>query len=197
MAEGKRLFMGGFAAGMLALLVLASPARGAFVTLPNPVPLTEKSLDLLRKANPADAPQWQLVVFGFTRCEDICPRSLENLSRLVKLAREEKVGLGGVFVSVDPDRDTDIVLERYTAPLGENTGYLRLEGEELERFKGQFGVEAVFYNKNKGNEFFYQVDHSSTAFVIDPAGRIRLVFDALEDVGSAEKMLRDNQDFFQ
>ena len=38
---------------------------------------------------------------------------------------------------------------------------------------------------------------SSTAFFIDPAGRIRLVFDALEDVSSAEKMLRENQAFFQ
>lgn len=182
--------------GLLAL-VFASNAQGAFVKLPNPVPLSDDSLALLRNASPSGAQAWKLVVFGFTHCSDICPRSLESLSRLVKIAGEKEIGLDGIFVSIDPDRDTESVLERYTGPFGENTSYLRLDDQKLDRFKDQFGVEAVFYTKNPGNKLFYQVDHSSTAFFVDPAGRIRLVFDALEDFSSAEKMLRENQAFFQ
>ena len=186
-----------FIAGLLGVLALATNAQGAFVTLPIPVPLGPEAIELIHNAGEAETKQWKLVVFGFTRCSDICPRSVENLSKLVRIASDKKISMGGVFVTIDPDRDTDSVLDRYTAPFGENTTFLRLQDAALERFKNEFGVEAVFYTKNQGNAFHYQVDHSTTAFFIDPAGRIRLVFDALEDVSSAEKMLRENQAFFQ
>ena len=186
-----------FIAGLLGVLALATNAQGAFVTLPIPVPLGPEAIELIHDAGEADNKQWKLVVFGFTRCSDICPRSVENLSKLVRIASDKKISMGGVFVTIDPDRDTDSVLDRYTAPFGENTTFLRLQDGALERFKNEFGAEAVFYTKNQGNAFHYQVDHSSTAFFIDPDGRIRLVFDALEDVGSAEKMLQENQAFFR
>ena len=182
--------------GLLVLLA-ANNAQAAFVKLPNPVPLSADSLETLRNASPSGPEAWKLVVFGFTRCSDICPRTLETLSRLVEIAGQKDIGLDGIFVSIDPDRDTETVLERYTGPFGKNTSYLRLEDEALERFKDQFGVEAVFYTKNPGNSLFYQVDHSTTAFFVDPAGRIRLVFDALEDFSLAEKMLQENRGFFQ
>ena len=137
------------------------------------------------------------MVFGFSHCKDVCPRSLQTLGLLIDIAAAESIGLDGVFVTVDPDRDTETALKRYTAPLGEKASYLRLEGETLDRFKDQFGVEAVFYTKNRGNEFHYQVDHSSTAFLIDPTGQIRVVFDALEDVDAAAQMLREKQEFFR
>ena len=197
MLQSKTILAHGIAVGALAFIALASNAQGAFVKLTHPVPLGDESLDLLRSSGEASEEQWKLVVFGFTKCSDICPRSAENLSKLVRIAGEKKIRLGGVFVTIDPDRDTDTVLDRYTTPLGDNTSFLRLDGETLDRFKNEFGVEAVFYTKNKGNQFHYQVDHSSTAFFIDPSGRIRLVFDALEDIGSAEKMLQENQAFFQ
>ncbi len=197
MAQANPSAIRAFAAGLVGALALSTAAHGAFVTLPIPVPLGQEAIDLIRDAGEADDKQWKLVVFGFTRCSDICPRSVENLSKLVRIASDKKINMGGVFVTIDPDRDTDSVLDRYTAPFGENTTFLRLQDGALERFKNEFGAEAVFYTKNQGNAFHYQVDHSSTAFFIDPGGRIRLVFDALEDVGSAEKMLQENQAFFR
>ncbi|MDG2335196.1 MAG: SCO family protein [Myxococcota bacterium] len=197
MKHANRLVIRGLVAGMLGSLLLSSSAQGIFVTLPSPVPIGQESMDLIRNTGDADDQQWKLVVFGFTRCSDICPRSVENLSRLVKIANDKRIRLGGVFVTIDPDRDTDSVLDRYTAPFGKKTTFLRLEDAALDRFKNTFGVEAVFYTKNQGNAFHYQVDHSSTAFFVDPDGQIRLVFDALEDIASAEKMLQENQAFFQ
>jgi len=185
------------AAPLVALLAMTSDANAVFVTLPNPVPLQNESINLLRNSSTVDGDEWKLVVFGFSHCRDICPRSLQTLGLLVGIAASKNIELDGVFVTVDPDRDTDKVLTRYTAPLGEKASYLRLEGEVLDRFKDQFGVEAVFYTKNRGNEFHYQVDHSSTAFLIDPNGKIRVVFDALEDVDAAAQMLREKQDFFE
>ena len=181
----------------LAVMSFQSSARAVSITLEQPVPLGAESIELLRKVSVEDSDQWKLIVFGFTHCSDVCPMSLANFSRLVKIAAEREINLDGAFVTVDPDRDTDAVLSGYTKHFGRNISYLRLEGEALERFKDEFGVEAVFYTKNAGNKFNYQVDHSSTAFLIDPDGRIRVVFDALEDADSIAKMLRDNQGFFK
>ncbi|MCW5599536.1 MAG: SCO family protein, partial [Nitrosomonas sp.] len=74
--------------------------------------------------------------------------------------------------------------------------YLRLEGEELEHFKETFGVEVIFYTKNAGNQLNYQVDHSTSAFLIDPVGQIKIIFDALEDVLPIAKMFRENKELF-
>lgn len=179
------------------LFFIQSTLYAATIILPRPVLLQADTLAHLRQAQPTGNEQWQLVVFGFTHCKDICPASLANLSMLVKAANNEQIKIRGIFVTVDPDRDTDARLATYTQNFGSNIAYLRFEGEALERFKATFGVEAVFYTKNAGNQHHYQVDHSTTAFLIDPAGRIRVIFDALEDVAHVAKLFRENKVLFE
>ena len=186
-----------FALASLCILTLALRSEAVSVTLPNPVPLKSETVELLRALTSEDSDQWKLVAFGFTRCTDVCPKTLGTLSRLVKIATEKNVALDCVFVTVDPDRDTAPVFARFAAPHGRKISFLRLEDDALGRFKDEFGVEAVFYTKNEGIKFHYQVDHSSMAFLIDPAGRIRVVFDALEDADSVAKMSREDRKFFE
>lgn len=178
------------------LLFTQTSIQAATVILPRPVPLQTETITHLRQAHTGASNQWQLVVFGFTHCKDICPMSLANLSMLVRTAASEQIKLEGTFVTVDPDRDSDAILASYTKSFGSDIAYLRFEGEELERFKATFGVETVFYTKNAGNQSNYQVDHSTSAFLIDPAGRIRVIFDALEDAASVAKMFRDKKELF-
>jgi len=186
-----------FSVASLCILTLAVRAEAVSVTLANPVPLKSETIEVLRELTSEDSDQWKLVAFGFSRCKDVCPKTLGTLSRLVKIASEKEVELDCVFVTVDPDRDTAPVLHRFAAPHGRKISFLRLEDDALGRFKDEFGVEAVFYTKNEGNKFHYQVDHSSMAFLIDPGGRIRVVFDALEDSDSVAKMLREDPEFFE
>lgn len=187
-----------FLAGVAILLLFSQAnAQAATVILPRPVPLEAETTGHLRHAHPGEKNQWQLVVFGFTHCKDVCPVSLANLSMLVNAAAAEQIKLDGTFVTVDPDRDTNEILSSYTQSFGSNIAYLRFEGEELERFKATFGVEAVFYTKNAGNKLNYQVDHSTSAFLIDPAGKIRVIFDALKDAPKIAKLFRDNKELFK
>lgn len=171
--------------------------NAATVILPRPVPLRVETMAHLRQAHAGEGNQWQLVVFGFTHCKDVCPMSLANLSMLVKAAAAEEIKLDGTFVTVDPDRDTNAILSSYTKSFGSNIAYLRFEGEELERFKATFGVEAVFYTKNAGNKLNYQVDHSTSAFLIDPEGKIRVIFDALKDASNIAKIFHENKELFK
>jgi protein SCO1/2 len=185
---------------MLAILLLAASAgsEAAAVLLHRPIPLLPEAAAQLNQVHAGKDPRmWQLVVFGFAHCKDVCPTSLANLSMLVKAAAAERIRLDGIFVTIDPDRDTDAVLSRYIKAFGTDLGYLRLEGGELERFKTAFSVETAFYTKNAGNMLNYQVDHSTTAFLIDPAGNIRVIFDALTDATDIEDLFRMNRTLFE
>lgn len=185
------------AAIIIFLLFTQANANAAIVILPRPVALQAETISYLRQAHASESNRWQLVVFGFTHCKDVCPMSLANLSMLVKAAAAEQIKLDGTFVTVDPDRDTNAILSSYTKSFGSNIAYLRFEGEELERFKATFGVEAVFYTKNAGNKLNYQVDHSTSAFLIDPEGKIRVIFDALKDTANIAKIFRENKELFK
>ena len=187
-----------FPAALAAFLLFAHTSiEAATVVLPRPIPLLPETIAQLKQSRADKDPQWQLVVFGFTHCKDVCPASLSNLSLLVKAAADENIRLGGIFVTVDPDRDTNDILSRYTKAFGSELAYLRFEGEELERFKATFSVETAFYTKNAGNMQNYQVDHSTTAFLIDPAGNIRVIFDALTDATDIEDLFRRNRTLFE
>ena len=191
----KRLVIATLVAHALTL-AMAGNASAVMVELPEPVSVRPESLKLLRDASGTDRDEWKLVAFGFTRCKNICPMLIANVSWLMKIAGEEGIPLDGVFVTVDPDRDSDAVLSRFTAPHGDGMSFVRLEGEALDSFKDEFGVEAVFLTKNAGNRVHYQVDHSSMGFLIDPAGRIRVVFDTIDDTKRMVEKLRENPDFF-
>lgn len=179
------------------LALAQTDARAVAITLTRPVALQAETIRHLEQANTTNTDQWKLVVFGFTQCKDICPISLANLSMLVKTAASEQIGISGIFVTVDPDRDTEAILSGYTKSFGSDIAYLRFEGEALERFKNAFEVEVIFYTKNAGNQTSYQVDHSTTAFLIDPAGRIRVIFDALKDAADVAKIFQDNKGLFK
>ena len=178
------------------LLFIQTNITAAPLVLSRPVPLQAETIAHLKQAHASKGDQWQLVVFGFTHCKDICPTSLANLAMLIRAADDEQIKLNGTFVSIDPDRDTGAALSDYTKSFGPGIAHLRLEDEELEQFKATFGVEVAFYTKNEGNQVNYQVDHSTTAFLIDPEGRIKVMFDAVLDATSVADMFQENKELF-
>ena len=177
-------------------LLIQLDVQSATVILTRPITLQDNVISLLNKGHEPEKEQWKLVVFGFVHCKDVCPISLANLALIVRAAAQEKINLDGIFVTIDPDRDTANVLSQYTENFGPNVGYLRLEGEKLDSFKATFGVETIFYTKNEGNLSHYQVDHSTSAFLIDPEGRIRVMFDALKDANNIAHLFVDKRTLF-
>ncbi len=190
-------WVSGFQGAMVAVLFLIQTGlMAAPLVLPRPVPLQAEIIAQIEQAQTSERGQWQLVVFGFTRCKDVCPTSLGNLHMLIQAASGEKIDMNGTFVSIDPDRDSAAALSSYTERFGSDIAYLRFEGEVLERFKAAFGVEVAFLTKNEGNMQNYQVDHSTTAFLIDPAGRIKVMFDAVKDAAGVAELFKNNRELF-
>ncbi len=113
-----------------------------------------------------------VVFFGFTPCPDVCPTALSDLSEIKKQLGPDGDKLQGVFITVDPERDTPEVLKAYVGNF--DPGFVALRGslDELERVKQEFKIHAKkVEGKTPGA---YTMDHTAASFVYDTQGRLRL-----------------------
>ncbi len=113
-----------------------------------------------------------VVFFGFTQCPDVCPTSMAELVEVKKALGAQGEKLQGVFVSVDPERDTQEVLKAYMANFDPGFVALRPEPERLAATTKDFKVYAKKVPSTQPG--FYTVDHSAGSYVYDPQGRLRL-----------------------
>lgn len=113
-----------------------------------------------------------VIFFGFTQCPDVCPTTLAELAQARKLLGADGARVQGVFVSVDPARDTPEVLKAYVASFGDDFVALRGSDDEIKAAAKQF---KIFYNKVPGKtEGSYTIDHTAGSYVLDAQGRVRL-----------------------
>lgn len=113
-----------------------------------------------------------LLFFGYTGCPDMCPTTLALLAGTMKELGEDAGKVQGLFVTVDPKRDTPQLLAQYVPAFYPT--FLGLYADEattertVREFKG-------YFHANRPNEHgSYTVDHSAQVYVFDPAGRLRL-----------------------
>ena len=111
------------------------------------------------------------VYFGYTFCPDVCPTALINLAQAFTLltpAELEKAK--GLFISVDPERDTLDVLKVYVPYF--HPAFTGLSGSsgEIAQVARQYGAR---YMKQKPNsDGMYPVDHSSFTYLIGRDGKL-------------------------
>ena len=113
-----------------------------------------------------------VVFFGYTQCPDVCPTTLAALREV-----RDKLGPDGdrlqvLFVTVDPERDTEQLLAVYVPAFHPDFLGLRGDAEATAKVAKEF---KIFYNKNTGTTpTSYTVDHSAGVYIFDPQGRVRL-----------------------
>lgn len=112
-----------------------------------------------------------LVFFGYTSCPDVCPLELSLISRVLSHYGTNNL-VQGLFVSIDPKRDTLERLREYVGHFG--NGLLGLTGSEqqLEEFTRYFRAS---YKVTYDEDDVRQVNHSSNLYVLDKQGRIDTV----------------------
>ncbi|HYW58542.1 MAG TPA: SCO family protein [Polaromonas sp.] len=113
-----------------------------------------------------------IVFFGFTQCPDVCPTSMAELAEIKKLLGKDGDRLQGLFVTLDPERDTQEVLKAYMANFDATFLALRPELEKLPQLAKDF---KIFYKKVDGKTpTSYTLEHSAGSYVFDQQGRVRL-----------------------
>jgi protein SCO1/2 len=112
-----------------------------------------------------------VLFFGFTQCPDVCPTTLAEMAKVVKALGADGGKVQVLFVSVDPERDTQTLLAQYVTAF--DPAFLGLRGD-AEATRAAAREFKVYVQKQPRKDGGYSVDHSAGTFVLDGQGRLRL-----------------------
>ena len=110
--------------------------------------------------------------FGYTHCPDICPVTLSTLNNVTKELGNDGDKVRVIFVTVDPERDTQAELKKYVTFF--NKDFIGLTGtpEEIKNVSDSY--HAFYIKEETGSEPGYLMGHTSSVYLINPDGRITL-----------------------
>lgn len=115
-----------------------------------------------------------LLFFGYTHCPDVCPTTMFELKKMMKLLGEKAKDVQVLFVTVDPERDTQEVMAKFVPSFDPSFIGLRGSLQETAETLGNF---KIFFAKVPGKTADdYTIDHSGGIYVFDGKGKIRLYF---------------------
>lgn len=112
---------------------------------------------------------WLLVFFGYTSCPDVCPTTLATLSEAFARLGPDAQKVRGLFVTLDPKRDTPEVLKAYMANFNPRITAATGTNDQLagatRAFRVRYEIEG---DVNKGQ---YTISHPVALMLFDPHGR--------------------------
>ncbi|VAX11279.1 Cytochrome oxidase biogenesis protein Sco1/SenC/PrrC, thiol-disulfide reductase involved in Cu(I) insertion into CoxII Cu(A) center [hydrothermal vent metagenome] len=117
--------------------------------------------------------KWSFVFFGYTHCPDVCPVTLGVMSATVNSLEKTSdltPELQGIFISVDPDRDSPEHLKQYTSYF--HPKFIGATGTTAQIDAITRQMMALYAIHNEESKEHYLVSHNSTVFLIDPRGRL-------------------------
>lgn len=108
------------------------------------------------------------VFFGFTHCPDVCPMTLQRLALM-----RQKIGpafdqLQVLFITLDPDRDTRLVLGDYMSAQPIAVTGLTGPHSAVDAAAHNFGI---FRERIAIPGQGYTIDHTASLFLLDREGR--------------------------
>ena len=113
-----------------------------------------------------------VMFFGYTQCPDVCPTTLATLSATMKALGPDADRVQVLFVTVDPERDTQALLAQYVPAFDPRFVGLYGDAAATERVAKEFKV--LFQKQPGATPGSYTVDHSAGVYMFDPQGRLRL-----------------------
>lgn len=116
-----------------------------------------------------------LIYFGYTFCPDICPTTLAEIVKVRRDMAERADEAAFVFISVDSERDTPELLERYLTAFDEQIIGLSGDDATLDEIGPEYGLH---YEKRvvEGTSADYLIDHTTPSYLIDSAGQLVTIY---------------------
>jgi protein SCO1/2 len=112
--------------------------------------------------------KWLLVYFGYTYCPDACPTALNDMAEALAELDGLRARVQPLFITIDPERDTQAVLKPYVAAFDAGIGGLTGSAEQIAKVAREYRIE---YRRDGATGGAYGMAHSSAIFLIDPNGR--------------------------
>lgn len=128
------------------------------------------------------------IFFGFTRCAEVCPTTLQSMALLRKKLGSEGDKLNLVFVSLDPEHDKPSDIGQYLSLFG--TPIIGLTGSQTELAQIVKAYH-IYYKKVPIEGGDYVIDHTANVFLMGADGRFVGALSHGEDTAVAlEKVKR-------
>ena len=125
-----------------------------------------------------------LLFFGFTQCPDQCPTALARAAQVKQLLGAQVDKLQVFFVTIDPERDSPVVLRAYTRAF--HPDFLGLRGDLSTTMQTAQDFKVFFAKVPTGSN--YTMDHTVVTCAFDPRGNLRL---AVRHAQSADSVAAD------
>jgi protein SCO1/2 len=127
-----------------------------------------------------------VIFFGYLRCPDACPAELFKLAQVMKELGRVSDHILVLFVTLDPQRDTPALLKSYVT--GFDARFIGLSGAPAQTDEAAANFHVDYAQIRAGAD--YTVDHSTSTFLIDGRGRLRLVGAMSSSIGDLVHDLR-------
>ena len=124
--------------------------------------LTDHTGKVVTQADFADKPM--VVYFGYTFCPDVCPTTLADMIIWTEALGEEADKLHYLFVTVDPERDTQELMEGYVTVFFDRLVGLRGTQEQTDSIIKAYRVYAKKVEDTDGGD--YLMDHTASVYLM-------------------------------
>jgi protein SCO1/2 len=109
-----------------------------------------------------------LIFFGYTHCPDVCPTSLFEISEVLRALGKDSDKVNAVFISVDPERDTQAAMKDYLSSFDPHLEGLSGDPAETAKVITSYRVYAKKVPTKDGD---YTMDHTALIYLMDRDGR--------------------------
>ncbi len=112
-----------------------------------------------------------LIFFGYTYCPDICPTELSSLAWVLSSLDEDADKVVTLFITIDPDRDTEEKLKQYVPFYSPDLIGLTGSLDEVNKVADAYHVQRKIHHHEDADKN-YLVDHSANLYVVDGNGKL-------------------------
>ncbi len=113
-----------------------------------------------------------MLFMGYTHCPDMCPTTLAKMAAAVGKLGKDGDRVQGLFMTLDPKRDTPDILAQYVPAF--HPTFLGLYADEQGTAQTAGDFKLFFKAQKPDSSGNYTVDHNTAIYVFDTKGRLRL-----------------------
>ena len=107
-----------------------------------------------------------LVFFGYTHCPDVCPATLSEISSVFKVLGPKETARA-IFITVDPERDTPVVMRDYLTSFDPRITGLSGSSDAIKKVEDEYKAYAKAVPDKDGT---YSMDHTAITYLMDKHG---------------------------
>ncbi len=145
-------------------LMLPRASGNASSGVGGPFALTDENGQTITQAALKGHPT--LVFFGYTHCPDVCPATLAEISSVFKVLGPNAAAKA-MFITVDPERDTPVVMKDYLTSFDPRITGLTGAPDAIKKVEDEYKAYAKAVPDKDGT---YTMDHTAITYLMDKDG---------------------------